>query len=178
MVESYTYCQYSNFVHEAVVRWAKPTIHYNLLQEAAGVLIVSTVKCPDPCVRCIAEQNLQYQEEAVNRGFCPTVEAREAMRADPGGSNKTLKKRATAIVLENDNESRAVGLHSLEKHMQGHMMQACSTESIGKLVQGLPPDQLRFILNATMDTLPHNSKLFLWKRNHTPPVHYVESNRR
>ena len=84
-------------------------------------------------MRCITEQNLQYQEEAVNRGFCPTVEAREAMRADPGGSTKTLKKRATAIVLENDNESRAVGLHSLEKHVQGHMMRACSTESIGKI---------------------------------------------
>ena len=46
------------------------------------------------------------------------MEVREATRADPGGSTKKLKKRATAIVLENENvhESRAVGLHSLERY--------------------------------------------------------------
>ena len=87
------------------------------------------------------------------------------MRTDPGGSSKKLKRRATARVLENDNESRAAGLHSLER--QGHMMRACSTESVSiwaKVVQALPPDQLRFILNATVDTLPHNSNLYLWKK--------------
>ena len=54
------------------------------------------------------------------------MEAQEAMRADPGGSTKKLKKRAIAIVLENDNESSAVGLHRLER--QGHMMQAESIQ--------------------------------------------------
>ena len=53
-------------------------------------------------------------------------------------------------------------------------------ESIGiwaKVVQGLPPGQLHFILNATVDTLPHKFNSSPWKRNHKPPVHYVESNR-
>ena len=123
-------------------------------------------------MRRIAEPNLQHQEKALYRGLRPAVEAQEAMRADPGGSTKKLKKRAIAIVLENDNESSAVGLHRLER--QGHMMQAESIGIWAKVVQGFPSDQLHFILNATVDTLPHNS---FGKRYHKPPVHNVESNR-
>ena len=83
------------------------TTFYKKLQVSRQCQLLT---CPDPCVRRIAEQNLQCQEKAVNRGFRPAVEVREAMRADPGGSTKKLKKRATAIVLENDNGSRPAGL--------------------------------------------------------------------
>ena len=124
--------------------------------------------CPDPCVRRIAEQNLQCEETAIRRGFRPALEVREAMRDDPGGSRKALKKRATTRVSEGDDDMRSAGLLSLPK--QGHMIRSCPPESIGiwaKAVSTLSSDELRFILNATVDTLPHNYNLCLWKKKPT-----------
>ena len=33
-----------------------------------------------------------------------------------------------------------------------------------RAVQSLPPEQMKFALNAAVDTLPHNSNLHLWKK--------------
>lgn len=34
----------------------------------------------------------------------------------------------------------------------------------GKTIQTLPSEQMRFVLNAAVDTLPHNANLQLWKK--------------
>jgi len=52
------------------------TTFYKKLQVSRQCQLLT---CPDPCVRRIAECNLQCQEKAVNRGFRPDVEAREEM---------------------------------------------------------------------------------------------------
>ena len=87
------------------------------------------------------------------------------MKEDPGANHKTLTKRAKARVLEADNETRVATL--LSQQRQGHMLRSSSFDFIdiwAKVVQALPPDEQRFSLNATVDTLPHNSNLYLWKK--------------
>ena len=44
-----------------------------------------------------------------------------------------------------------------------------------KAVQTLPAEQMKFVLNAAVDMLPHNANLHLWKKNQMTPALSVES---
>ena len=46
-----------------------------------------------------------------------------------------------------------------------------------KAVQSLPAEQMRFALNAAVDTLPHNANLHLWKRRRVTAVPFAEKDR-
>ena len=117
----------------------------------------------------MAEQHLQSEERSIRKNFRPAMEAREAMREDPGGSRKGLVKRAKTRIVKSDNETRVATL--LNQQRQGHMMRSSSpdfTDIWPKVVQALPPDEQRFSLNATVDILPHNYNLCVWKRKTSP----------
>ena len=121
--------------------------------------------CSDPCVRHLAERHLQNEARCIRKAFRPAIEVQETMKEDPGANRKTLTKRVKARVLEADNETRVATL--LSQQRQGHMLRSSSSDFIeiwAKVVQALPPDEQRFSLNATVDTLPHNSNLYLWKK--------------
>ena len=44
--------------------------------------------------------------------------------------------------------------------------QPCGSE----VVQKLPSDGLKFVLNAAQDTLPHNANLSVWRRERVSPA--------
>ena len=55
--------------------------------------------------------------------------------------------------------------HLLDQPQQGRMMSLFDGSMAAlwaRCVGRLPPDPLRFILNATLKTLPTNSKLYVW----------------
>ena len=123
----------------------------------------------DPCVRRITEQALKNEETSVNKAFRPALEVREAMREDPGCNRQQLLKRVKARVKDADNEARVNSLLTQEK--QGNMLRLSSPDAIdiwAGVVQSLPPDQQKFILNGTTDTLPHNANLHLWQKRSSP----------
>ena len=74
-------------------------------------------------------------------------------------------------VVEMDDGSRRVSSVSLEK--QGQMMSNILTDAAplwARVVQSLLPEQVKFALNAAVDTLPHNSNLHLWKESNACPL--------
>ena len=125
--------------------------------------------CSDPCIRRIAEQHLQNEERCVRKVFRPAIEVREAMKENPGANRKWLGRRVKVRVLETDDEMRVTALCGLQR--QGYMMRSFPPDFRNiwaKTVQSLPPDEQRFSLNATVDTLPHNYNLCLWKKKPSP----------
>ena len=64
-----------------------------------------------------------------------------------------------------EDDSRLENLRGLPR--QGQMMRIATTEAAStwaKSIQSLPQHVFKFALNATHDTLPHNSNLHLWKK--------------
>ena len=73
--------------------------------------------------------------------------------------------RAKSAMAKEDAEKRMKHAQSLE--CQGQVFR-CSKDGAAsiwsKAVQKLPPELLKFSLNAVQDTLPHNANLAMWRR--------------
>ena len=125
----------------------------------------------DSCVCFLEDCNLTRELSQKQKKFRPAEVARDALAEvardalaiTPGGNRKFLAKTAKAIVLENINTSRIDNLHRLERLGQ---MSRCSApqgaSAWAKVVLSLPEEQMKFVLNAAIDVLPHNVNLHLW----------------
>ena len=91
--------------------------------------------------------------------------ARDTLAADPGVNKRTLIKKAKDSVIKADVEKRLQHAKSLAR--QGQVFR-CSEEHAATIwsiaVGRLPPELLKFSLNAVQDTLPHNSNLAMWRK--------------
>ena len=119
---------------------------------------------PDGCVRLMAERNLQHELMLTWKKFKPAVCIRDAMADDPSQSRKALSSAAKWKVKEEDDYNRLTRLTSLEK--QGQILATSADEEAevwSKTIQTLPSEQMRFVLNAAVDALPHNANLQLWR---------------
>ena len=91
--------------------------------------------------------------------------ARDLMAENPGSNKKALVTKVKATVTEDDARERLQHAQSLE--CQGQVFR-CTEEDVAniwsKTVQKLPPDVLKFSLNAVQDTLPHNANLAKWRK--------------
>ena len=111
---------------------------------------------------------MQLEIKARRKKFRPAVIIRDNMKEDPSHSRKALSKAVKAQVTAEDDKARVRGLCSLPK--QGHLMCTClsNTPAIwARAVQSLSDEQLKFVLNAANDTLPHNANLKLWGKKTT-----------
>ena len=137
------------------------TLHKRLQVSRQCQLLTSQ----DSCVRFLAERGLKHELSLARRKFRPAVEARKALKIDPGGSRKALTKSAKALVSEEVNTSRLDNLQSLERQGQ---LSRCTSPSCAPIwsraVLALPEDQLKFAINAAVDVLPHNANLYLWRK--------------
>ena len=117
----------------------------------------------DSAVRDIAH-HYQLRESAKQRQkFKPAVTAQLVLDNHPGLNRKAAVKRARALVATEEEEMLTNNLQDLPQ--QGEMMRqfdgnaaALWARSVGKL----PPEPLRFALNATVESLPTNSNLHKW----------------
>ena len=119
----------------------------------------------DPCTQCVAEQGLQKEESLVNCAFRPSVEVRDVMKEDPGSNHQQLLWRVKNTVKDADNQRRMDRL--LAQGRQGSMLHSASSHAVevwNTTVASLSSDQQKFILNSTVDILPHNVNLHLWKK--------------
>ena len=91
--------------------------------------------------------------------------AREVIATDPGARRQTIPKRAKTLVLTEGVEGQLDHAKFLTK--QGHLHELVDDEAAtlwSEVVQKLPPEGLKFALNAAQDTLPHNANLSVWRR--------------
>ena len=122
----------------------------------------------DPTVRYIAEVGLQAELESNRKKFQPTVVVQQTLQEDPGHTRKTLSVAAKRIVKSEDNGVRLEELKALPQ--QGQLARTATAESatiLAESLKALPSQDLKFVLNAMHDTLPHNANLNLWKKRDT-----------
>ena len=119
----------------------------------------------DPTVRHTTTVEIRREEALQRATHRPMLVARDVMSENPGSNKKALVTKAKAVVAEDDARERLQHAQSLE--CQGQVMR-CTEEDAAKIwsktVQKLPPDLLKFSLNAVQDTLPHNANLAKWRR--------------
>ena len=81
-------------------------------------------------------------------------------------NKRALMKRTKAAVDDEDAQKRLQHAKSLE--CQGQIFRSCEEKAANIwaiAVQNLPPNHLKFSLNAAHDTLPHNANLARWRKN-------------
>ena len=84
---------------------------------------------------------------------------------DPGAKSKVLTKWSRNLVASEDNEERLAHAKSLTVQGQLHLLDDVDGASLwSDVVQGLPPECMKFALNAAQDTRPHNANLSVWRR--------------
>ena len=89
------------------------------------------------------------------------LEVREIWQHDPGTSRKSLLKRAKAQIDADRRPERAKSLPH-----QGQLLHATESKAASKrssVVLQLPPEVLRFSLNAAQDTVPRDANLAMWR---------------
>ena len=85
---------------------------------------------------------------------------RAILQKDPGTDRKTLMRRMKRSIEEKEAEGRLEYAKSLEH--QGQLMRLTEDAAAkfwASAVINLPPEVLKFSMNAAQDTLPHNSNL-------------------
>ena len=134
---------------------------YKRLQVSKACQLLTSA---DPTVRRIAEKNLLSELSAKRRKFLPAVVVQQVMQTDPGLSRTALVAAAKRFIRAEENDICCKQLHNQPK--QGQMLGPAPLESAGTwstAIQSLPQNLLKFALNASLDTLPHNSNLFRWE---------------
>ncbi len=118
----------------------------------------------DPVVRHTATMRTQQEESLQRTKMKPMLAARDALKKDPGASGKNVRKMAKLTAVMEDAEARLEHAQSLEQ--QGELFRSVDDEASSvwsNTVLSLPSEQMKFALNASQDTLPHNSNLARWK---------------
>ena len=90
---------------------------------------------------------------------------RDVLSVIPDSNRKSLCKVAKAITAESANSTMLENLHSLER--QGHMSRNLDPHCASlwaTAVLSRPEEEMKFAINAALDTLPHNNNLHLWKK--------------
>ena len=114
----------------------------------------------DPVVRYAATRLTIKEAENSRIKFKPMRAVTGAMEVDPGMSDKKLKVEKM-LVIEEEQYSKLVS-----SERRGEVLSVVERDAAAEWASALwnlPPFQLKFVLNACQDTLPHNANLALWK---------------
>ena len=118
----------------------------------------------DPITQQVAKLHILKEEGQQRAKFHPMLRAREVMADDPGARRKTIMRRAKISVEIKDAEGRLHHAKGLAKQGELHLFVVEDAAALwSKVVQELPPESMKFALNAAQDTLPHNANLAVWR---------------
>ena len=107
-------------------------------------------------MRFLPDHNLQAELLSARKSFKPAVSARDILASRPDGSTKLLVKAAKGVVADDANCVHLEKLQRLES--QGQMSRCLDVQCArvwSPVVQSLPEEQMKFVLNAAQDVLPH-----------------------
>ena len=120
----------------------------------------------DPVTQHVAKLQIEKEQNQQRAKFKPMLTVQEVMVADPGASKKTLMRRAKEAVTSAEIGERLEHSRSLPHQGELHrLMERDAATLWSETVQKLPPEALKFALNAAQDTLPHNANLAIWRRS-------------
>ena len=126
------------------------------LYRIACQLIISL----DPITQQVTKIHTQREESQRRAKFLPMLTAREVMAADPGAKRHTIMKHTEILVATEDREVRLDHARSLTTQGQLHHLVDDDASSLwSEVVQKLPPECMKFALNAAQDTLPPQCQL-------------------
>ena len=116
----------------------------------------------DPGVRKSAQQCLEEERRGVRRRFKPALLVEELLSGEPR-SRQAVSRAAKRILTEEEAETSHQALCQLPAQgAMARLWEKASPELWVKAVQGLPPEPLKFALNASLDKLPTNANLHTW----------------
>ena len=117
----------------------------------------------DPGVRKAAKIDLDQERVSLGRVFKPATLVAELRASNNSRSQRALAGAAKTLIAEEEADQWQTALCELPA--QGDMARRwdeASPDIWVKAVKGLPPETLKFALNASLDTLPTNKNLHLW----------------
>ena len=122
----------------------------------------------DRAVRNVAQCQLQSQKGMIKQAFKPAVVVESVLEGNPCLRRKALVRVSRAVIASEEAEDLSASLSALPQ--QGRMMRefggkeaAMWATAVGKL----PPEPLKFALNATVESLPTNANLHKWGKCHS-----------
>ena len=112
----------------------------------------------------MAKLQIEKEQNQQRAKFKPMPIVQEVMVADPGASKKTLMRRAKEAVKSAEIGECLEHSRSLPRQGELHrLMERDAATLWSETVQKLPPEAIKFALNAAQDTLPHNANLAIWR---------------
>ena len=135
----------------------------SLYKKMQAIRMVQLFTSSDPGVRKAASLRLEEERRRQRMKFQPAGLVGELLSGAQPQSRRALTRAAKNILAEEEVDERHHDLCQLP--VQGEMARSweeTSPELWVKAVQGLPPEPLKFALNASLDTLPTNAKLHAW----------------
>ena len=132
------------------------TVYWKQKAILASLIFTSS----DPVVQHTAKLAINKELHLQRPTHMPMLEVRDIWQTDPGATKKSLVKKSKKYVDLCDKERRLEHARGLEH--QGQLLRATdqkAAEILSSAVLQLPPEVLKFSLNAAQDTLPHNSNL-------------------
>ena len=133
-----------------------------LFKKMQATKMVQLFRSNDPGVRKAAALRLVEEKGRQRLKFRPAALVDSIFTQDHTQSRKALSAAAKAILAEEENTERHQSLCQLP--VQGEMArswESTSPELWARAVQDLPPEPLKFALNASLDTLLSNANLHM-----------------
>ena len=138
----------------------------SLYKKLQATKMVQLFLSHDSGVRETADLRLAEEERRKRLAFKPAIMVNSIFSEDHPQSRKALTKVVTSLLAEEEDEVRRDSLQRLPS--QGEMARSWGETSPDlwvKVIQDLPPEPMKFALNASLNTLPTNANLHLWGRN-------------
>ena len=119
----------------------------------------------DANVRLSTSREIKREESLQRTTHRPMLVAGDTLATDPSMTKRAFMRKAKNAVVKEDSDKRERHAKSLASQGQVFRCSEDQTDTIwSKSVSKLPPELLKFSLNAVQDTLPHNANLSIWRK--------------
>ena len=139
-----------------------------LYKKLQAMKMAQLLKSRDQGVRKAADLRLSEEKKSQRMKFKPAALIDSISCENPSLSRKAVTGVAKAVLMRTEADERHQNLSQLPS--QGEMTRSWgdnSTELWVKASQSLPPEVLKFVLNASLNTLPTNANLHMWGKKTT-----------
>ena len=150
----------------------------NLYKKQPASKFIQLLSSQDTSVRAIAHQSHQCERSRQRQKFRPAETALTILEADPCIRRRAAVRRVRGLIATEDDEELLNNLMDLPQ--QGEMVRYFAENSAAvwaNCLKNLPPEPMRFVLNAVVDTLPTNSNLHKWKKRPSSTCHLCQDSR-
>lgn len=135
----------------------------SLYKKSQAIRMAQLITSRDPGVRRVAELHLEEERRAQRNKHQPAQLVQDLLPAVQSQSRQAVTRAVKSVIAEEEGDRRHHNLCQLP--LQGEMARLWDEASPAlwvKAVQGLPPEPLKFALNASLNTLPTNANLHTW----------------